>query len=148
MAHQLNYIASKSTGDATRTCPNFQQLRTHAASYMRDNRDQFLPFLDDELASKGITYDTYCDIVASPTASEWGGQLELLALSRVLKKPILVYDVTQPMVTMGAVGLDESDSTINIDGAEIWSQSDEPIRLSFHRHFYALGEHYNSVCCV
>ena len=91
---------------------------------MRSHKEDFEPFINIE-ESAG-SFDDYCDRVASPVAAVWGGQLELRALSAVLRRPIWVYDALQPTVRMG-----EGDG--------------EPIRLSFHRHFYSLGEHYNSV---
>lgn len=90
---------------------------------MRENRDDFEPFIS---AEEEIPFDEYCNQVASATDAVWGGQLELLALSRVTGRPIWVYDALQPMVVMG-------------------TGEAKPIRLAFHRHFYSLGEHYNSV---
>jgi hypothetical protein len=105
----------------------FVQMRELAANQMRSHREDFEPFLNgDGKDGQADSFETYCDKVASPIAAEWGGQLELQALSAALQRPIWVYDALQPTVTMGEGG-------------------SEPIRLSFHRHFYSLGEHYNSV---
>ena len=58
--------------------------------------------------------------------AEWGGQPELLALARALRRPIRVHARDAPLLEMGA----------EFDGA--------PLVVAYHRHYYALGEHYNS----
>lgn len=64
------------------------------------------------------------------SSAEWGGHLELRALSMALKRPVWIYSATQlkPMV----IETEEVDHV-------------EPIRVSYHKHYYALGEHYNEV---
>ena len=61
---------------------------------------------------------------------EWGGQLEVRALACALNKKILIYDAQAPVLTI---------SNNNEDN------NDDFIRLTYHRHYYSLGEHYNSV---
>ena len=58
---------------------------------------------------------------------EWGGQVELLALSSILKRPIEVIQAEGAPVVVG----------------EHFSSS--RLLLTYHRHAYGLGEHYNSV---
>lgn len=106
----------------------FADLRRIAANYMRSNRDDFAPFLG--LESNDPEFDEYCNNVESVVKAEWGGQLEIRAISQSLSKRILIYDAVAPVLTM-----DGSDG----------SDSNPPIRLTFHRHFFSLGEHYNSV---
>ena len=68
-------------------------------------------------------------------SSDWGGHLELRVLSLALQKHILVYSA-------------QSKEPLHIkpeQEAEGADGSDEPIRLSYHLHYYALGEHYNQV---
>lgn len=74
-------------------------------------------------------FDAYCDKVASLTDAEWGGQLEVKALSAALNVPILIYAADGPVVTMN-----DADSS-----------STKPLRVTFHKNYYTLGEHYNSV---
>lgn len=71
-------------------------------------------------------FEEYCDRVAS--TSEWGGQLELRALAHALCMPIQVFTADSDIFTMGA----EFDTK-------------EPLQLTYHLHYYTLGEHYNSV---
>lgn len=65
-------------------------------------------------------------------SAEWGGQLEIKALSECLQRPIFVYEANAPVVKMG-------EEFYNPHSPE------QPIRLTYHKHYYALGEHYNSV---
>ena len=57
--------------------------------------------------------------------ADWGGQPELLALARALQRPIVVYSRDSAPLRMG-----ESDG--------------EELVVTYHRDYYALGEHYNS----
>jgi OTU domain-containing protein 6 len=59
------------------------------------------------------------------SSNEWGGHLELRALSEGLNKCIVVYSANQPVLVLGEEG--------------------DAIRLSYHLHYYSLGEHYNQV---
>lgn len=71
----------------------------------------------------------------SPSQAEWGGQLEIQALCAALGRVIYIYSADAPVLKMGEEhGLDASAS-----------QHLSPLRICFHRHFYALGEHFNSV---
>ena len=67
------------------------------------------------------------------SSADWGGHLELRALSMATQRPIHVYSASsnKAMVIESGGGGDTSD--------------DNPIRLSYHLHYYALGEHYNQV---
>mmetsp|Transcript_18911 Transcript_18911/g.40536 ORF Transcript_18911/g.40536 Transcript_18911/m.40536 type:complete len:336 (+) Transcript_18911:288-1295(+) len=83
------------------------------------------------------TFEEYVKNVRS--TSTWGGQLELRALSEGLKRPIVVFSAEGSPLTMGSeyapdAGNDDND----------WGKK-EALLLSYHRHYYALGEHYNSI---
>eukprot|EP01119_Soliformovum_irregulare_P007591 TRINITY_DN20031_c0_g1_i1.p1 TRINITY_DN20031_c0_g1~~TRINITY_DN20031_c0_g1_i1.p1 ORF type:complete len:335 (+),score=73.41 TRINITY_DN20031_c0_g1_i1:69-1073(+) len=102
------------------------QLRRQIADHMLAHQDDFMPFVDSEdgdLVSED-QFRAFCEKTA--TTHMWGGQLEMKAMSRILQKPIQVYGVDTAL-TMGE------------------EYSGEPLRLSFHRHMYSLGAHYNSV---
>ena len=65
------------------------------------------------------------------------------ALSEGLKCPIVVFSAEGSPLTMGAefaVGEVEGEQ----DDDKGWDKK-KALLLSFHRHYYALGEHYNSV---
>lgn len=78
-------------------------------------------------------FDEYCRKIASVSDCVWGGQVELNALTHALRLPIWIYDTVQPVLKMGS------------EFGEGGHPSDPIVRLSFHRHYYSLGEHYNSV---
>lgn len=78
-------------------------------------------------------FEDYCRLVEDATGAEWGGHLEASALSACLEMPIWVYEVDKPIVKMG----EEFESSVC-----------RPLRVTYHRHYYSLGEHYNSVMDV
>lgn len=131
--HQLAFL---SRGSSPYT---FQALREMVAAYMRKNASEFLPFFLSENVTDGNSdnslterFENYCREVESTAA--WGGQLELGALTHCLKKHIMIFSGSFPDVEMGK----EYRS-----GPEALSNS--CIMLSYHRHAFGLGEHYNSV---
>ncbi|OEL33404.1 OTU domain-containing protein 6B [Dichanthelium oligosanthes] len=119
---------------------SYQDLRQMTAKYMREHAADFLPFF---LAEGKVeigpdpseSFERYCQEIESTAA--WGGQLELGALTHCLKKHIVVYSGSLPDVEMG------KEYKSGSSGGS--SAGDTSIRLSFHRHAYGLGEHYNSV---
>ena len=99
------------------------ELRKLAVSHMREFPDNFAPFLDDQEAT---SYQEYLDKMENTNV--WGSQLELQALSHQLQLPIQIYTSSAPI----QIGFDS------------FSQS-SPLNLSFHKHYCALGDHYNSI---
>jgi OTU domain-containing protein 6 len=87
------------------------------------------------------TFEEYVNKVRS--TSTWGGQLELRALSEGLKRPIVVFSAEGPPLTMGAEYAPAGTQGGSCDDYG-WDVN-KTLLLSFHRHYYALGEHYNSV---
>ena len=76
--------------------------------------------------------------VESCTLSEWGGELEIQALSRCLRESVLVYSADAPELRMSPEGPGGA-------GEEGDADRRPPLRISYHKHYYALGAHYNSV---
>ncbi|XP_062212767.1 OVARIAN TUMOR DOMAIN-containing deubiquitinating enzyme 5-like [Phragmites australis] len=118
---------------------NYQELRQMTAKYMREHSADFLPFfLAEGKVETGPypseSFERYCQEIESTAA--WGGQLELGALTHCLKKHIVVYSGSFPDVEMGKEYRSGSGGS---------STDYVSIRLSYHRHAYGLGEHYNSV---
>lgn len=109
---------------------SFEELRLLAANHMRQNREDYLPFLD---INSDIEFEEYCNNVESVAKAVWGGQIEVKALSKCLGMDIYIYDSEAPLLKMSPNDSIDSHNT-NI-----------PLRLTYHRHYYALGEHYNSV---
>ncbi|KAK3407377.1 OVARIAN TUMOR DOMAIN-containing deubiquitinating enzyme 5 [Eucalyptus grandis] len=132
-----NQLALLSGGSSPYT---YQELREMIAAYMRKHASEFLPFFSSENTVEGDSeksvaekFENYCKEVESTAA--WGGQLELGALSHCLKKHIKIFSGSFPDVEMGKEY--QSDGGTGL--------SNLSIMLSYHRHAYGLGEHYNSV---
>ena len=111
-------------------------LRAAVGKQLRAGRAEFEPFaelepLREKAGAGGAAYAAYCERVVS--THEWGGQLELQALTQILKAPITVHEAGKEPVLMGAGGEGGGGG-----GAAA-------LQLSYHRHAYSLGEHYNSV---
>lgn len=132
--HQLAFLSG---GSSPYT---FQGLREIVAAYMRKNVSEFLPFFLSENGTDGTSentltdrFENYCREVESTAA--WGGQLELGALTHCLKKHIRIFSGSFPDVEMGKEYRSEAGTGLSNSG----------IMLSYHRHAFGLGEHYNSV---
>ncbi|KAF9908817.1 OTU domain-containing protein 6B [Lobosporangium transversale] len=106
-----------------------KDLRQNTAAYMREHADDFLPFLTNKQGDMMSDKDfaEYCNDLESTAV--WGGQPELLALSRLHKVPIWVVQMGSPTVKLSA---------------EVYPTK-TPLMVSYHRHMYGLGEHYNSL---
>lgn len=107
---------------------SMKELRSRTAEHMRSHADDFLPFLTNPNTGDMYTtdeFEKYCSDVEHTAA--WGGQLELRALTQVLRLPVEVIQADSPTIKIG----EEFDS--------------KPITLVYMRHAYGLGEHYNSV---
>ena len=81
---------------------------------------------------------------------EWGGQLEIRAISDILHIPVYIYDANAPVLKMGEEYLytnntGSSNSDSSSDSSDI---AKRVINLTFHRHYYSLGEHYNSAVAM
>ncbi|KAH7578409.1 hypothetical protein JRO89_XS01G0377900 [Xanthoceras sorbifolium] len=118
----------------------FQKLREMVAAYMRDHASDFLPFYlsenmitDDSDSSQAERFENYCKEVESTAA--WGGELELRALTHCLRKHIMIYSGSFPDVEMGKEYKSDGGSDL----------SNASVMLSYHRHAFGLGEHYNSL---
>ena len=98
-------------------------LRQAAAQYVLKHENTFAPFL--ALEDNPEPFVEYCKRME--TSSDWGGQIELQALSEILKCKIEIFSATSPKLVIG-------------------NESFQPtIRLSYHQRYYALGNHYNSL---
>ena len=126
LAHRL-----QAAGEAA----DFADCRRAAADYIRAHPSDFLPYLQAEedgpaaraLASGGL--EGYCALVEG--SSEWGGQLEITAIAHAKKRCIAVYSAGAPKPLL--------------TGEEYEGDGRPRLDLSYHRHYYALGAHYNAV---
>lgn len=110
------------------TGKSYTSIRALCADTLLQHQDEFAPFC--EYTNDVSTFDEYLNKVRD--SAEWGGHLELRALGIALNRPIYVYSVQS-----GAKPL-----AIHEDSAH---PDKESILLSYHLHYYALGEHYNQV---
>jgi OTU domain-containing protein 6 len=103
------------------------------ADQLQEHEADFAPFCayNDDIPD----YVTYVDRVRS--SADWGGHLELRALSMALHRPVMVYSAAQQsaLVIAEEVSSQQAGDTVH----------DNPIRLSYHLNYYSLGEHYNRV---
>jgi len=131
IADQLNLVKfvwpADSRGERS-SATNFTEIRRHTAQFMREHSAEFAPFVG--LEPESPEFQEYCSKVESAIVSEWGGQVELRAIASWLECPIHVYDSTAPLLIMGE---------------EFVSSTKIPLRVTYHRHYFSLGEHYNSV---
>ncbi|XP_065674688.1 deubiquitinase OTUD6B isoform X4 [Hydra vulgaris] len=107
------------------------QLRERTSSYMLEHIEDFLPFSTNNVTGDIMEedeYTKYCHDIRYTNL--WGGQLELRAISQIYKQPIEILQASNPPLMIG----EEYDK--------------QPIRISYHRHQYGLGEHYNAVVSV
>ena len=72
--HQLSLVNVKFSSS---------ELRNVAVQTIRNNREEFSAFLAEE------TLEDYCQRMSQ--SGEWGGEMELVALSKALNKPIRVF---------------------------------------------------------
>ncbi|KAJ3485674.1 hypothetical protein NLI96_g4791 [Meripilus lineatus] len=125
---------------------NYAVVRAAAADYIYTHPDDFLPFLpsiggEDTLAATANTglmgpaeFAHYCNTIKSTAA--WGGEPEILALSRAYSVPIhVIQHGTPPIVVHNPLG-----------GPNVGDlKAKNVVRISYHRRMYGLGEHYNSL---
>ncbi|XP_065065045.1 deubiquitinase OTUD6B-like [Rhopilema esculentum] len=109
----------------------WKSLRAMAANKLRADRDHFIPFMANVTTGEPFTeddFENYCNDVENTNA--WGGQIEIQALSTILGLSVEIFQADSPVLKIGN----------NCQG--------KAIRLSYHKHAYGLGEHYNSLVAI
>lgn len=125
VVHQLKEVCGQSF--------TVSEIRLKTSDFLKCNKDDFIPYLSHPDTGEMLTdeqFDEYCCQVANSV--QWGGEIELRALSHIFKIPIKVIQA------------EGSDITIGIE----YTKCNNTLILVFHRHMYGLGEHYNSVCSI
>ena len=118
----------------------YTEMRSLAADTLLEKEEQFAAFC--EYSDDVPDFQGYCQNVRN--SSDWGGHLELRALACALNRPVLVYSAStdKPLVIQPRDGE-------NVDAeSEMDDPATDPIRVSYHLHYYALGEHYNQVVSI
>jgi OTU domain-containing protein 6 len=121
---------------------NYVVTRATAATYIYTHPDDFLPFLPSIDGEDGIgatdaglitpkQFDIYCAAIRD--TGVWGGEPEILALSRAYNIPIhVIQSGTPPVVVHNPTGAPDYDD--GFDGSK------KVVRISYHRRMYGLGE--------
>jgi OTU domain-containing protein 6 len=107
---------------------DISDLRAFAADYIKANKDSLIFYMTNPDTQEQLTdpeFDEYCEAVRNTKA--WGGQIEIKAISNALEVPIEIIQATGPSTVLG---VDEFDPPNLV--------------VTFHRHIYRLGEHYDS----
>ena len=110
---------------------DYKKIRKIASDYLQSHEQDFIPFMVNASGDSMTTqeFESYCiDVKESST---WGGQIELQALAMALDCLIHVYQADTPRIIIG-----EQDSL---------NSKKQTLFLSYHKHSYGLGEHYNSL---
>ncbi|KAG9318443.1 hypothetical protein JVU11DRAFT_534 [Chiua virens] len=141
IADQLAFLNILPAHDA-----NYAMLRAAASDYMFKHSDDFLPFLPSISGEDGVDatentglmsarqFEQYCLTIRETAA--WGGEPEILALSRAYHVPIQVIQAGTPSVVTHTPDGNLPDNL---------PRNAKIVRISFHRRMYGLGEHYNSL---
>ena len=122
IVHQLGF--NEAHAGALDVCKDHEALRKAAAQHMRSNAASYAPFLAAD-NKRNESFLEYCDRMEN--TADWGGELELRALSEVLRVPITIHSAGAQPILMGE---NEQGPTLNV---------------SYHKQYYALGMHYNSL---
>lgn len=102
----------------------YKAVRRRAADFIARHPDDFVPFLEEPM-------DDY--LVKVRDTAEWGGQLELMALSRSFG---VVINVVQGGGRVERICPDSGGADDGV-AVQVW--------LAYSRHSFGLGEHYNSL---
>ncbi|EIW60454.1 cysteine proteinase [Trametes versicolor FP-101664 SS1] len=142
VADQLALLGVLPASQAT-----YATCRRAAADFIHAHPDDFLPFLPSEVGedTAGATeagfmtraqFDRYCARMRDTAI--WGGEPEVVALSRAYGVAIHVVQGGQPPVVVH----DPADPAGQKTEAEGGKRT---VYISYHRRLYGLGEHYNSL---
>ncbi|KAK9368180.1 hypothetical protein V1509DRAFT_664708 [Lipomyces kononenkoae] len=101
------------------------ELRRKAAAHIRSDSDTFAPFLFDEETLSLRDLSAYC--LDLENTAIWGGDMEILALSKEYDCPVSVVMSGKSRLRLNETG----------KHPELW--------LAYYKHSYGLGEHYNSL---
>lgn len=98
----------------------YKAVRVETARFISEHPDDFEPFLEESIEQ--YTYKI-------KNTTEWGGQLELQAIARAYGVEINVL---------------QGDGRIEKIESGMQSKA-EPLWLTYYRHSFGLGEHYNAL---
>jgi len=139
VADQLSLLGTVSPSQAT-----YANTRKAAANFIHSHPEDFLPFLPSSLGEDGDgtldggfmtreQFDSYC--TAMRDTAVWGGEPEIVALTRAFNTPIHIVQGGKPPIVVHHPSGEYREDFAN--QSAIW--------ISYHRKLYGLGEHYNSL---
>jgi len=119
---------------------NYATVRLAACNYIYSHPDDFLPFLPSSSGedgpgstSEGLMsqreFESYC--LSIRDTAVWGGEPEILALSRAYNIPIHVVQSGRPPIVIHNPTGTPNDGDI---------RDTRVVRISYHRRMYGLGE--------
>lgn len=103
-----------------------EEVRALCAGALRKRPEDYSPFAE---LKDSEDFGAYCDRVER--SGDWGGELELRALADELRVRIRVHRAGES----GPLELGRA-------------AAGGPLQVTYHEHYYALGEHYNSVAPI
>jgi len=135
IADQLALLSIISSSQA-----NYVTTRLAAANYIYSHPDDFLPFLPSVDGEDGIgsldaglmspkDFEKYCKTIGE--TNTWGGEPEILALSRAFGVPIHVVQGGNPPIVV---------HNPNETFPTTADSKSKAVRISYHRRMYGLGE--------
>ncbi|KAI0670452.1 hypothetical protein C8Q78DRAFT_975623, partial [Trametes maxima] len=148
VADQLALLGIIPSSSAT-----YATTRKAATDYMHTHPNDFLPFLPSDLGEDAAgagdaaglmtpaQFERYCANMR--TTAMWGGEPEIVALSRAYGVPIHVVQGGKPPVVVHDP--DPAAGGQAAGGAAGSSGGKRIAYISYHRRLYGLGEHYNSL---
>ncbi|XP_058444448.1 deubiquitinase OTUD6B [Malaya genurostris] len=107
-------------------------LRQLAADYIETNQDNLIHYMTNPETENILSVDEfrkYCFQIRNTKV--WGGEIEVKALSSSLKCPIEII---------------QASGTSPVHGED--GDPERKLVLTYHRHMYRLGEHYNSTVTI
>jgi OTU domain-containing protein 6 len=132
--------------------PHFQlsaaQLRQMAADFIRKNCWDFLPFLVTEEGTPLVESDLpdYCTKVANMCSrgGSWGGEAEVVFSMIKIKFTVQLQLRAISSALQRRIEVLHADDRTTVFGEHFPSERESPLLITFHKHAYTLGEHYNS----
>lgn len=109
-----------------RIVDDVETLRHKISDYIVMNKDSLIFYMTNAATGDCLDdagFEKYCEDLRNTAA--WGGHVEISALSNILALPIEVIQATGPPTIQGE----------HFKGP--------PLTITYHRHIYSLGEHYN-----
>jgi OTU domain-containing protein 6 len=138
------YAEEEQDDDYEHILMDYKILREKCADALALYETTLAPFCEYE-----DSFQNYVARIRS-SADAWGGHVELRALSQALNRTIIVYSASAPPLIMNGISsltgdeVKEEEEAVTLSTLSA-STIKEPLRVSYHRHYYALGEHYNCV---